>query len=83
MNDPSPTQMFFDDSATVPVPRSIQRAYLWLLGVVGIAAAALVLTFAVATQSNADSERIARSDGNGVKAILSAIVATHGRPGAL
>ena len=75
--------MFFDDTAIVPTARSIQRAYFWLLGVIGIAAAALVLTFAIATQSNADSERIARSDGNGVKAILSAIVATHGRPGAL
>lgn len=83
MNDPSPTHMFFDDTAIVPAARSIQRAYFWLLGVIGIAAAALVLTFAIATQSNADSERIARSDGNGGKAILSAIVATHGRPGAL
>ena len=83
MNDPSPTHMFFDDTSSVPVPHSIQRAYLWLLSTLGIAAAALVVMFAVATQSNADSERIARSDGSGVKAVISAIVATHGRPGAL
>lgn len=83
MNDPSPTQMFFDETAAIPVHQSFQQAYFWLLGVIGIAAMVLVLMFAVATQSASDSERIARSDQGGVKAILSAIVATHGRPGVL
>ena len=84
MNDPSPTQLFFEEtSGTVPVPHSLQQAYFWVLGVIGTTATALVLVFAVATQSGADSERISRSDGEGAKALLSAIVAMHGRPGAL
>lgn len=84
MNDPSPTQTFFDETyGTVPVPRSVQQAYFWVLGTLGTAATALVLVLAVATQSGTDSERIARSNGDGAKALLSAIVATHGRPGAL
>ncbi|KQP60995.1 MULTISPECIES: hypothetical protein [unclassified Methylobacterium] len=82
MNDTRPTDMFLDQPP-VPLPRSLQQAYLWVLGTVSMAGTVLVLVFAVATQSNADSERIATTQEGGVKGLLSAIVATHGRPGAI
>lgn len=84
MNDPGSTPFFLADPAAVaPIPRSIQQAYLWAIGGIGTVAAAAVLIVAVATQSGADSERIAGSSPDGVKGLLSAIVATHGRPGTL
>lgn len=83
MNDPSQPQLFLDDTISVPLPRSFQKFSLWLVGALGVATTGILLIFAVATQSGADAERIAGSQGEGVRSLVSAIAATHGRPGAL
>ncbi|MBX9932902.1 MAG: hypothetical protein K2Y56_15400 [Methylobacterium sp.] len=83
MNDPSQPPLFLDDAISVPLARSFQKVSLWLVGGVGAATAGMLLVFAVATQSGADAERIAGSQGDGLKGLISAIAATHGRPGAL
>ena len=82
MNDPSPTSHFLVENPTSSgIPRAAEQAYLGLLaGLSGLATAALLI-FAVATQSSADAERIASSNGAGVSALVASFAATHGRPG--
>ena len=83
MNDPSPTTHFLvDNSASSGIPRAAEQAYLGLLAGFGGLVTAAILIFAVATQSSADAERIARADGTGVSTFVASFVASHGRPGA-
>ena len=83
MNDPSPTPLYVGESpVAVPIPRAFERAYLWLVAGLGGVATAGLLIVAVATQSNADAERIAASQASGSRyldTLVSAMATGQGR----
>lgn len=81
MNDPTPSPLYIGESpAAVPVPRVVERAYLWAVGGVGGLATALLLMFAVANQSGMEADRIAASAGDGyMGSLLSAMASGHSR----
>lgn len=84
MNDPSQPHLFLNDAPlAIPLPGFAEQLTAWLVGVAATGIAILVVVFAVATQSGADAERIAGSRDSGVSALVSAIAASHGRPGAI
>lgn len=75
-----------ENPTAVPLPRAMQQAYLWVITGLGGAATVALFVFAVATQSNADAERIvdAQSVGrSGLATLVGNFAAIHGRPGAL
>jgi hypothetical protein len=43
----------------LPLPRLVERGYLWAVAALGGLATGALMIFAVATQSSADAERIA------------------------
>ena len=81
MNDPSPSPLYLGESpAAVPIPRVVERAYVWAVGGLGGLATALLLMFAVANQSSTEADRIAASAADGyMGSLLSAMASGHGR----
>ncbi|KAB1070385.1 hypothetical protein [Methylobacterium planeticum] len=83
MNDPSPTPLYVGESpVAVPIPRAVERAYLWCVAGLGGVATAALLIVAVATQSNAEAERIAAGQANGagyLETLVSALATGQGR----
>ncbi|MCJ2131952.1 hypothetical protein [Methylobacterium sp. E-045] len=85
MSDSSQPPVFLSETPhAVPVPRVVQQAYLWVVSALGGLATIALLVFAVATQSNADADRIAGAKGgSSIDALVGALAVTHGRPGNL
>ncbi|WP_430911920.1 hypothetical protein [Methylobacterium sp. sgz302541] len=81
MNDSAPSPLYLGESpVAVPLPRAVERAYLWAIGGLGGLATALLLMLAVAYQSSAEAERIAASTGGSyLGTLVSALAAGHGR----
>ena len=73
MNDPSAQLYLGENPGSVPIPRVVERAYLWLLAALGGTSLAALLIFAVATSSSAEAERIAGSDGGYAATLVSAM----------
>ncbi|MGU3540942.1 hypothetical protein [Methylobacterium sp. A54F] len=79
MNDPGSSPLYIAErAAAVPVPRAVEKAYLWAVAALGGAAAGALLIFAVATQSSTDAERIV-SAGSPLDALVGAFAASQGR----
>lgn len=83
MNDTGPPPLFLNENpAAVPLPKAVQQAYLWVVTLLGGAAAIALFVFAVATQSDADAQRIS-AGGSTLQVLTGALAVMHGRPGAL
>lgn len=79
MNDHSPSPLYLGESpAAVPIPRAVVRAYLYLVAGLGGATTAGLLVFAVATDSSASAERIARSGSYG-QTLVAALAVSQSR----
>ncbi len=82
MSDLSPNPFFSIETPSSPiVPQVAEQAYFGLLASVGAIVAAALLVFAVATQSDADAERIVSAEPGSVATLVGAFAASHGRPG--
>lgn len=79
MNDPSSRFRLEENPASVPIPRVVERAYLWLVAALGGTSLAAILVFAVATSSGAEAERIAGSNGGYAAALVAAMAGAQAR----
>ena len=77
MNDSSSSQLYLGENpCTVPIPKVIARAYLWLVGAGTLLG---VMGFAVASQSSLDAGRIAGAEGGYAATLVAAMSAAQGR----
>ena len=77
MNDSSSSQLYLGENPrTVPIPKAVARAYLWLVGAGTLFG---MIGFAVASQSSLDAARIGGANGGYATTLVSAMSVTQGR----
>ncbi|WP_375465458.1 hypothetical protein [uncultured Methylobacterium sp.] len=80
MTDATSSQLYLGENpGTVPLPRVVERAGLWLLATLGGTSLAAILVFAVATQSSAEAERLAGKGSGYTATLVSALAVAHAR----